>query len=109
MSASKIIGIVGGMGPLTGKVFFEKICSQINARKDSDYPDMIMTSFSSTPDRTAFIMGENAEDPKTKIKRAIDILVFGGADLITMPCNTAEQECSCRNCRSSRLRYGGNA
>ena len=90
MSESKILGVVGGMGPLAGAAFFKKLCDLVRANSDGDYPDVIMTSFASTPDRTDYILGRKTESPVTKIKKSIDILVYGGAGIISMPCNTAD-------------------
>ena len=87
--AEKTLGILGGMGPLASAHFLGLILSHTLARRDGDFIDIVMTGRSSTPDRTAHILGMTAENPLDTMKKDIDILIYGGADIIAVPCNTA--------------------
>lgn len=55
----KTLGIIGGLGPLASAEFYKKICKMTDASSDKEHIDAVITSFSSTPDRSAFILGES--------------------------------------------------
>lgn len=84
-----MLGIIGGMGALAGAKFFQTVVEHTDAKKDSDHLDIILTSFSQTPDRTSYILGKSKEDPMIYIKKAIDYSLYCGAKIIAIPCNTA--------------------
>ena len=85
----KTLGIIGGMGALAGAKFFQTIVEHTDAKKDSDHIDVILTSFSQIPDRTSYILGNSKENPIRYIKKALDYLLYCGAKIIAIPCNTA--------------------
>ena len=77
------------MGPLASAHFLDIIVSHTLAESDSDHIDIVMTSRASTPDRTAHLLGRSTKSPFDTIKIDVDTLVFGGAEVIAVPCNTA--------------------
>jgi len=77
------------MGPLASAHFLSLIVSHTLAGCDGDHIDIVMTSRASTPDRTAHLLGKSRGDPLISIKKDVDALIFGGAELIAVPCNTA--------------------
>ena len=77
------------MGPLASAHFLSLVVSHTLAERDSDYIDIVMTSRASTPDRTAHLLGKSPKNPLDTMKTDVDTLIFGGADLIAVPCNTA--------------------
>ena len=84
----KIIGIIGGMGPLATADLFEKIIHATDAARDQDFPHVIVDCNTDIPDRTAaIIMG--GEDPVPQLVRSANTLAAAGADVLIMPCNTA--------------------
>ena len=85
----KLLGVLGGLGPMSTVYFCELITAHTDAQKDSDHIDMIISSRASTPDRTAFILKKSTEDPLPVMRREADRLTDAGADLIVIPCNTA--------------------
>ncbi|MBQ7714243.1 MAG: aspartate/glutamate racemase family protein, partial [Clostridia bacterium] len=52
----KLLGILGGLGPLSSAYFYELVTKHTKASRDQDHIDMIISSRATTPDRTAFIL-----------------------------------------------------
>ncbi len=84
----KIIGILGGMGPLATAELFRRIVEKAPAEKDQDHPRIIIYNNPKIPDRTAFILGKGP-DPRPELIDSAKKLQEWGADFIIMPCNTA--------------------
>ena len=84
----RIIGILGGMGPLATAELFRRIVVKTPAKRDQDHPRIIIYNNPKIPDRTAFILG-NGEDPRPELIASARKLESWGADFIIMPCNTA--------------------
>ena len=59
----KLLGILGGLGPLASAYFYELVIKHTKASCDQDHIDMIISSRATTPDRTAFILGRSHDDP----------------------------------------------
>ncbi len=84
----RIIGILGGMGPLATADLFRRIVKKTPAKRDQDHPRIIIYNNPKIPDRTAFILG-HGEDPRPELITSAKKLEECGADFIIMPCNTA--------------------
>ena len=63
MKKSKLLGILGGLGPLATAYFYELVTALTSAECDQDHIDMVISSRASTPDRSAFILGKSQDDP----------------------------------------------
>ena len=85
----KLLGILGGLGPLSSAYFYELITKHTKAQRDQDHIDMIISSRATTPDRTAFILKESEDDPLPYMIEDAQRLEAYGADAIVIPCNTA--------------------
>lgn len=85
----KILGVLGGLGPMSTFYFCELLTAHTEAGGDRDHIDMLISSRASTPDRTAFILGKSTDDPLPVMREEADRLVAGGASQIVIPCNTA--------------------
>lgn len=48
----KVIGVIGGLGPLVTAHFMELVIEMTDARRDQENVDMIVYNFPSIPDRT---------------------------------------------------------
>ncbi|MBR4078574.1 MAG: amino acid racemase [Christensenellaceae bacterium] len=84
----KVLGIVGGMGPLCTVDFFYKVVKYTRADADAEHIHVIMDSDPAIPDRTEAILGQDngcAEAIRASVKK----LVEAGAEVLAMPCNTA--------------------
>ena len=86
---SFLLGVLGGLGPMSTVYFCELITAHTQATCDADHVDMIISSRASTPDRTAFILGQSKRDPLPVMIADAQKLTRAGADLIVIPCNTA--------------------
>ncbi|MBO4216526.1 MAG: aspartate/glutamate racemase family protein [Clostridia bacterium] len=89
MGEKKRLGIIGGLGPAASALFYGMLTEKTDASSDGGHIDAVLTSFSSTPDRTAFLLGRSSESPIAKMKEARDLLVSAGVGVIAVPCNTA--------------------
>jgi aspartate racemase len=83
-----MIGVLGGMGPAATADFYQKIIRATPAKGDQDHLQVLIFSNPQIPDRTAAIRGEGP-DPLPCLVAGAEILIQGGADLLTMPCVTA--------------------
>ncbi len=86
---TSLLGVLGGLGPMSTFYFCELLTSHTQACSDADHIDMIVSSRASTPDRTAFILGTSASDPLPVMREEAERLTRAGCDLIVIPCNTA--------------------
>lgn len=84
----KVIGILGGMGPLATVDLFKRIVLKTPAKKDQEHPRIIIYNNPKIPDRTAYILGKG-ENPLPELIDSAKKLEKWGADFIIMPCNTA--------------------
>ncbi|MDL2219736.1 amino acid racemase [Ruminococcaceae bacterium OttesenSCG-928-O06] len=86
---SKVLGILGGLGPMATAYFYELVIAHTKAERDQDHIDMVISSKATTPDRTAYITGQSNEDPFGIMESEAHRLVTFGAEVIAIPCNTA--------------------
>lgn len=84
----KTLGILGGMGPMATVDFFNKVVNKTDAHSDSEHIHILIDNYSQIPDRTAFILNEGKSPVKALVEAAMRLQMMG-ADVITMPCNTA--------------------
>lgn len=85
----KVLGILGGMGPLPTIKLFEMIVSMTDANNDQEHIHIIIDNNTKIPDRTSFLLDKNKENPVMSLVESAKRLEAAGADLIVMPCNTA--------------------
>ena len=84
-----LLGIMGGLGPLSSAYFYELLTAHTKAECDQEHIDIILSSRASTPDRTAFITGKSDDSPLPFMVQDAKRLEEYGADAIVIPCNTA--------------------
>ncbi|MBQ5567593.1 MAG: amino acid racemase, partial [Oscillospiraceae bacterium] len=84
----KIIGILGGMGPLATADLFQKIILHTRAETDQQHLHVLIDSNTNIPDRTAALLHGGA-DPTPELVKSARRLADAGADVLIMPCNTA--------------------
>lgn len=85
----RLLGILGGLGPMATVYFYEMLTAHTKAESDQEHIDILISSRATTPDRTAFIVGASDESPIGAMIEEGKRLQGCGADLISMPCNTA--------------------
>ena len=89
MESKPILGVIGGLGPMSSAYFYELLTEHTCAKCDQDHIDLYVSSRASTPDRTAFLTGKNSISPLPVIIEEAKKLVMCGADVLAIPCNTA--------------------
>lgn len=89
MQTRPVLGIVGGLGPAASCYLYQMLIDHTPAVHDQDHIDIVISSRASTPDRTAFIVGESDEDPFAVMQQDSESLVHYGATVLAIPCNTA--------------------
>ncbi|GAB1475567.1 aspartate racemase [Bacillota bacterium] len=85
----KILGIVGGMGPLATQLFYRMLINMTDAEKDQDHLDMIILNHASMPDRTEAIKSGNIEKLYEELLKDVKKLEGDGVSAIAIPCNTS--------------------
>ena len=89
MSAtSKVIGVLGGMGPEATVDFMTKVIALTPAEKDQDHIRMLVDHNPTVPNRQTAIL-DNGEDPGPVLAEMAKRLEQAGADMLVIPCNTA--------------------
>lgn len=84
----KVIGVLGGYGPQATADFYQLILNATTAKKDWNYPHVIIDSNPKIPSRTrAYLFDE--ESPLEYMIKGIDRLKKAGADFFVCPCNSA--------------------
>ncbi len=86
----KILGVLGGMGPAAGARLISLITEFTAAEREQDHMEIMLHSLPSIPDRTDFILGKSELSPLPQMQAAVRALTASGAEIIAVPCNTAE-------------------
>ena len=84
----KVLGVLGGMGPLASAHFMLRLTLLTPADQDQDHIPAVLWSDPRIPDRAASRLG-NGPDPLPWLMRGIDGLRAAGCGAIAIPCNTA--------------------
>jgi aspartate racemase len=85
---TKILGVLGGMGPLASAQFMLRLTLLTPAERDQEHIPAVLWSDPRVPDRTAARLG-GGEDPLPALLRGIRGLEAAGCGAIAIPCNTA--------------------
>lgn len=84
----RMLGVLGGMGPLASAEFMRALTLLTPAERDQDHIPTILWSDPRVPDRTQARTG-GGEDPLPALMRGIRGLEAAGCGAIVIPCNTA--------------------
>ena len=84
----KVLGVLGGMGPLASAQFMLRLTLLTPAGRDQDHIPTVLWSDPRVPDRSAAQSG-TGPDPLPWLMRGIDGLTRAGCGAIAIPCNTA--------------------
>lgn len=87
--SEKILGVLGGLGPLATVYFMDLVVKMTEAKKDQDHISMIVLNHAAIPDRTDFILDNTKPNPLPVMIEDAKKLQAAGADYVVMPCNTA--------------------
>ena len=85
---ARLLGVLGGMGPLATVDFLKKLIEETPALRDQDHIPVIAYSVPQIPDRPPAITGQG-ESPLPYMLEGIRVLKTAGAQAIAIACNTA--------------------
>jgi aspartate racemase len=85
---TRMLGVLGGMGPLASAHFMLRLTLLTPAGRDQDHIPAVLWSDPRVPDRTAARLA-GGEDPLPVLLRGIHGLEAAGCGAIAIPCNTA--------------------
>jgi len=84
----RIVGILGGMGPLAGASFLTRLTLLTTATCDQEHLHTVLWSDPTVPDRTDALLAQGPS-PLPKLLNGVQQLKNMGAGAIVIPCNTA--------------------
>jgi aspartate racemase len=84
----RILGVLGGMGPLASAQFMARLTLLTPAERDQDHIPAVLWSDPRVPDRNAARLG-TGENPLPFLVRGLRGLQQAGCGAIAIPCNTA--------------------
>ncbi len=85
----KVLGIIGGLGPMATAYFFQLITQMTDANCDQEHIEILIHSKPQIPDRTNYILGKSQENPVWEMIKTGKDLMKQGADVLAIPCITA--------------------
>ncbi|MCQ4636008.1 amino acid racemase [Anaerovorax odorimutans] len=85
---NKVLGVIGGMGPLATQLFYKMMIENTQAHRDQEHINMVILNHATMPDRTQAIMDDELDDLLTRLTEDAETLEKSGADYIAIPCNT---------------------
>ena len=83
------LGILGGMGPQATQDFYQRILDRTDASCDQEHLPAFILSDTRMPDRTAAILGGDAEGCRRRLLSDARTLERVGCTAIAIPCNTS--------------------
>ncbi len=86
--SGKILGVLGGMGPLASAHFMLRLTLLTPAERDADHIPTVLWSDPTIPGRPEFLEGKGP-NPFPALLRGISGLRQAGCGAIVIPCNTA--------------------
>lgn len=85
---TKMVGIIGGMGPHASNRFMEIFYNYKSQAIESNYPRLILDSNTQIPSRVKAIFGKSKSPALAMINSAKKLQQYG-CHAIAIPCNTA--------------------
>lgn len=83
------VGVMGGLGPMASVYFYKMVVDMTDAKTDQEHVDMVITNRATTPDRSAYILGQSDDNPVYTLVDDAKKLEKFGVDFIVITCNTA--------------------
>ncbi|MCC5611585.1 amino acid racemase [Nostoc sp. CHAB 5834] len=82
-----LVGVLGGLGPLSTVDFYRKLTIQASAVSDQEHVPLLIASIPQIPDLVdAYSM--SGPSPIPALFDCVDRLIAGGCSLLVLPCNT---------------------
>ena len=86
----RVLGVLGGMGPLASAQFMLRLTLLTPAHRDQDHIPTVLWSDPRIPDRTVAEPSEGSH-PLPWLLRGLTALRSAGCGAIAIPCNTAHR------------------
>jgi aspartate racemase len=86
--SERILGVLGGMGPLASAHFMTRLTLLTPAERDQDHIPTVLWSDPRVPDRSAGRLS-GGDDPLPWLLRGLSGLKAAGCGAVAIPCNTA--------------------
>lgn len=80
----KILGVLGGLGPMASAYFLQLIVQMSEAAADQEHMEVLLHSMPRIPDRTRYILGQSAENPMPLMAKAGRGLADQGAEVLSL-------------------------
>lgn len=84
----KLVGVLGGMGPIATADFFRKLVEETPAQRDQDHVPVVIYSVPQMPSRDKAITS-GGESPLPQMLAGLQALKRQHVDFVAIPCNTA--------------------
>ncbi|MGN6131912.1 MAG: aspartate/glutamate racemase family protein [Nocardioidaceae bacterium] len=84
---SRLVGILGGMGPRATVDFYDKLVSLTPATTDQDHVRVVIWADPTVPSRQEALLSQGT-DPTPWLEEGVRHLIAAGAELLVVPCNT---------------------
>lgn len=88
-SSDKVLGVIGGMGPLASQLFYRMIIERTDAASDQEHVELILLNHTGMPDRTRSIQSGQTEEIYQLLRLDALWLQENQADALAIPCNTS--------------------
>lgn len=85
----KMLGVIGGLGPMATAYFLQLLTSMTQAETDQQHLEILIHSKPAIPDRTAYILGKSNRSPLPDMTEVGRSLAAQGAEILAVPCITA--------------------
>ncbi len=85
---TKIVGILGGMGPMSTVDLMKMITERTPVEEEREHLRLLVDSRPQIPDRPAALLG-TGPSPVPMLQESARLLEKWGAELLAIPCNTA--------------------
>ena len=89
MDLGRVLGVLGGMGPLAGAVFMDRLTRLTPVEREQDHVPAILWSDPRVPDRTVGRGATGPADPLPWLLHGVRGLRTAGCGAIAIACNTA--------------------
>ncbi len=87
---SRVVGILGGMGPSATADFYTKLIAHTPASLDQEHLRVVIWADPTVPSRQDAILS-NGQDPSPWLEAGLRQLIGCGAEIVVVPCNTVHR------------------
>ncbi|MGI8946735.1 MAG: aspartate/glutamate racemase family protein [Ornithinimicrobium sp.] len=84
---SKVVGVLGGMGPAATVDFYAKLVRHTPAQRDQDHLRVVIWADPTVPSRQQALLA-GGTDPTPWLEEGVRHLMGAGAEIVVVPCNT---------------------